>query len=165
MNMMDQFVEEYGEELAEEIFLVFYGDMTSDRVSVHSIFKHDMINKSFMATIYNENGDEICEVSCRDGNWNGSEILKYGDIDIPKRYRTIYYLDISDRIKSDERKLKTAKIIFDHWKEQDWFKKLESDINYDFHFEPTSKINKHYKEIAENKGLQIDSRQIEVEDY
>ena len=157
----EEFAKKYGNDLAEEIFNCFYDREDSQNVSIHSIHKIDSINYEFMATIYKD-GEEVCEVSCRDGNWNGSEILDFGDIATPKRYSIQYNLGIADSIKSDPEKYKRAKIIFNLWKKESWFKEMQSNINYDFHFDPCTKTKNFWKEKASKKGLQIESETVEV---
>ena len=160
--MNEEFAQKYGEDLGEEIFNCFYNREDSENVSIHSIHKIDAINYEFMATIYKD-GEEVCEVSCRDGNWNGSEILDFGDISTPKRYATQYQLEIADSIKLDPEKYERAKKIFKLWQKEPWFKEMQSSINYDFHFDPCSKTKNHWKEKAREKGLKIASKTVEVD--
>lgn len=157
-----EFAKDYGVDLLEEIFEVFIGDRESNRVSIHSVVQHDPINHSFMATIYDNENNELCEVYCRNGNWGGSEILDYGDISTPKRYASQYYLGISRSI-IDPEKLKFAEKVFASWKGQDWFKEMENKINYDFHVCAATKTRKYWEAKAEDKGLEIFSRRVEVE--
>ena len=154
-----EFISKYGSDLMEEIFNCFYDRKDSDRVTIHSIHKHDSINYEFMATIYDNEGNELCEASCRDGNWNGSEILDFGDIATPKRFVTRYFLGIRNDLVGN----KNAETIFSYWKKEAWFKEMEQKINYDFHFEPTNKIRSYWKDRANSKGLEIISDTIEVD--
>lgn len=51
---------------------------------------------------------------------------------------------------------KVAKLLFPIWQREEWFIKKQSDMNYDFHFSPTSKIHSHYRDWAAKKGLVIE---------
>jgi len=160
----EDFCKDYGEQMAEDIFLSLYGDIKLETIDIWGKHRLDAVNVEFMATIYDDKGNELCEVSCRDGNWAGSEILDYGDIVQPDRYTSIIRLDIDDVVLNGQTK-RDQEIIrnFPTWKKQKWFIEMEQKISYDFHFEPTEKIYTYWKGKANSKGLKIVSETIKIE--
>lgn len=164
MSTHEEFILEYGEKLAEDIFYKFYGDISVDYIRIHDTHKLDIINSNFMATIYDQiTGQEICQVQCRDGDLDGSVIEDYGDISPPKKYASVQRLAIDISKIKDEDHLKKATLIFNAWKNYDWFKELERNATYDFHFDPSSKVKEYWRSKAGKRGLIFQSEQFEID--
>lgn len=80
MNLNEDFCEEYGENTFDILFSCIYGDVKDDRFDVTDRTFSNHINSSGTVYFYPEgkNGKEIV-ITFRDGDWNGSEILDYGE--------------------------------------------------------------------------------------
>lgn len=137
--------------IAEELCEAICGN--GSRVQLTNHDKTDAINSVGSAVFNDENGEEIVGFNFRNGNWSGTEIFDIDGAEYkpPKPIKRTFVPDFS-KIENKEMAIK----IYDHWKEQDWFKKKVSDMNYDMFFEPTNKTKKHYAEWASGKSMRID---------
>lgn len=160
MKNIDTFVEEYGEDLCQRLFECHYNNCNDPDICITVRHMINTLNYEGEAVITLPDGQELT-VLWRDGNWCGSEIIDYGieDVQDKKYYKTVYKL-VPRKILSEQ-----MQKVYEEWQKMEWFKKLESDINYDFYFSPTDKIKNHYREIANKKGMKIEATTIEINPY
>jgi len=149
-----EFCAKYGEEILEELCEAIWGNKS--RVTIVDLVRHNAINCSGLAT-FDWNGEEV-EFSFRDGDWNGTEVLSFGEscsYNPPKPQKRIAILD-EHRIKMEygEERLEVMRELFR-------LKKAEIDemmgkMNYDLYFSPTTKIRQHYNEWLKKNYLTTD---------
>lgn len=157
----DAFVAKYGEELAERIFLVFYGDVEDERVYISRAHKHDAINSVFCAHVQLD--DIEVSVYAEDGNMVGSRIIEWtdqGNFNFPKLLTNRYELAL-DESNIPEKSLSFMR--YQHSRKHPIREEMETKINYDFHFCPTDKIRNYWEKEAAKYGWVIVCNQIERE--
>ena len=167
-EVSDNFCKKYGEDAYQRIFENIIGDAEHSDVWICETHQNDAINSAGTG-IYYPDGDEHgrqVSFSWSDGNNNGSTIDEFSEDRLVENtyYATVYRLRIASHVDtSTYEKAWTIAHVFNAWREEDWFKKIQAEATYDMHFCPTDKIKSHYKSMATDKGLSLEPVQIEVE--
>jgi hypothetical protein len=143
---------EPSEEVLERICNAHWNGQNIDGVIFLDKYCHDAINYTLSGTVEVEG--TIYGFIIDDGNWNGTVVRAWGDpedvgVYTPPVKEHLTFVP-SDPYVSDFGLKKYLNV-----RRQDWFKKLEGEMNYDLHFSPTRKIEKHYSDLAKKKGLRI----------
>jgi hypothetical protein len=163
MTTTDQFKQKFGKELYELLFSVFYGDTTSPDIEIIKKRRIDAINYDFEASIVV--GDELWYVSCSDGNNGGSEVNDW-DRDPIKLSNTISTRSFAPAYQpgcSPEQKLRIDQIFALRMQSEEYKKQIR-DMNYDYMFSPTTKIDEHYRAWATARQLSIIHETIKIDD-
>lgn len=176
MNCNVEFVEEYGEDTFYTLFSCIYGDSQDSRFYVVDRTFSNRINSSGTVFFYsnkteNDYGKKIV-ITYRDGDWNGSEILDYGEEIKPIKHKQIirHYVPDVDRIRaegflkglSEEEIQRQIKL---HGKKVELLKNKIDDMarkhSYDAYFSPTDKTNDYYSKYLRDNYLKVEWEEIE----
>jgi hypothetical protein len=161
--MSDEFIEEYGQDLFDEIFSVVIGDSTSENVSILSVHNIDAINIEAFGNFTDKNGNKI-SFEIEDGDRDGSRILDFGeDFEKPEKLQSIQYYDLNEealtslKVSLSEDEYKKAEKSFEITRKKfellrPMFDEESRKMDYDKHFSPTYKVNKHYNELMNKFG-------------
>jgi hypothetical protein len=129
------------------------------RYGVHftDIVEHDVINHTLAGTV-DWNGVSHGFV-VDNGNWNGFVVRKFGladDVEIYNLERPEpCQLTFIPKDRFLKQKNPAMYKLYLYWREQSWFKDKVSAYHYDRHFQPGGQVEKHYREWAEKKGMEI----------
>lgn len=150
---------------------------TVDDITFSRIDQHDVINHTFYGYFQHE-GEEVC-FSIDNGNNAGTVVNEFGEnTDLsPVREVTVYRLKAKKSPSwgpnPDETELAYAErvaawrkrndMIVERWSREPWFQEMERSYNYDRHFAPGGKIETHYREKAEKRGLVFEPETVEVD--
>lgn len=164
MNRTQEFLEIYGDEMFDLLFDVAYNYVKNDRVSIIDLEYTNRINSYGIADIFMENDVDHyypIEVHFTSNDFDGSQIVDFGtDVSIPKKTATIrrFVLDVS-RINEKDLTLMENK----YAAMKDVIQKKESEYNYDIHFEPSNRIDNHYRDWLYDHYLTIELEVIDVD--
>lgn len=162
-------------EIAEEIFEGLYSYIDSGEKSCHpftnvgiwELHKFDPINRGACGTYYKD-GEPWFDFEIRDGNWNGSEIVRITDpeeLSTPKRYYTRYFFSPDankiggDSPEDHQERMGRAWYILKNNKRM---QEMQSKMAYDLTFCPASKTREHYNNYAKSISAIINSEQVEI---
>lgn len=175
-NLNEEFVEEYGADAFDTLFSCIYGDVSDKRFDVIDRTYSNRINSSGTVYFYpyyskDNFGKEII-ITYRDGDWNGSEILDYGENIKPLRHTQMirHYVQDTDRIRNEALlqgllEEEIDKRIRLHAKKISLLKDKIDDMarkhNYDAYFSPTNKIDNYYKEYLHDNYLKVEWEEVE----
>lgn len=148
----DQFIAKFGEDADQQLFEDFYAyrdGKTPSRFTICDVHQHNAINYTFRACGIGLDGGEYL-VECRDGDWDGSQILKFEPNGPMEKPEPTQYTFIPNRW------LPAGLFgVYREWAKSAWFKEKAKGLNYDRFFAPGGATEKHYREWAESKGLKI----------
>lgn len=161
--MIEQFCELYGNDLFEKVCSTMYGDEKHPEIkSVESIV-HGLLETTFYVQVEvfdkETNSKRILNLEIQDGISVGTDLVKmsFAELDIPQEKDFTIYKIVP---KNDSELVKKR---FEHVKEQQWFKQLERDMNYDFKNSPTDKVESHYKTKLEKMDAKIVTESIKID--
>jgi len=157
------FVESVGSDVAGDLLTqiceAYWNDDNSD-VTITDLHRHDAINVTVSGHLTHEGREWHFIID--DGNWAGTVVREWGTVDEVGCYEppppTIFRLvPLNDNLEAERPQMYKVYLA---WKSIDWFKKLESDYNYDRHFAPGSKTESHYRAKASAKGLKFELQDV-----
>jgi hypothetical protein len=176
MNCNEEFIEEYGGETFDTLFSCVYGDVQDNRFDVIDRTFSNRINSSGTVFFYPDKNEDECGkeivITYRDGDWNGSEILDYGEEIQPIKHKQMirHCVPDVDRIRtegllkglSEEEIQKQIKL---HGKKVELLKDKIDDMtrkhNYDAYFSPTNKTDNYYEKYLKDNYLKVEWEEIE----
>lgn len=157
-------------EVWEEIFNALYNYIDSGKkstspfkkVSFWEYHQIDVLNRGACGTYSDDNGNPLFDFEIRDGNNNGSEVIRVcepEELSTPKRYYTEYFFAPDDS-KIDAEHMERAWYILHN---NSMMMEMEGKMKYDLHFCPSIVTRKHYEDYAKSISAVISSRQVEVQ--
>jgi len=119
------------------------------------VYTHNACNHTFSGTIVYE-GEEFGFV-IESGDRNGTQIDEWGPAEDVGTYQppqpTVYRLvPVDPDLKSKSMGMWN---VYMAWRNEDWFKKIESGYNYDRHFAPGGKTKTYWQGNAARRGLRF----------
>lgn len=161
MDVNDDFIEEYGQEIFENIFSTLYGDISEDPndISISDRFKKDAINVFATGNFLFE--DKTIYFELEDGDNAGSCIVSYSESHIEiKRVCYETKIILSEKYLSQLDDKKKDFVIKKYNSISDELDDLASKIDYDNYFSPTNKVKKYYNDKIKSYGTDNFGRNI-----
>jgi hypothetical protein len=166
-NKFGEYCEKYGDEWGEELLCSVcdalwhnHGNpgQSSHGVYFDNIHKYDVINCVMSGTI-DFRGAEYRFI-IQDGDWNGTEVLEFeleeeGEVGFYETSPPKLYYFVPDYSLIKEENWESARVIYENWIKEEWFKEKERGMNYDRFFMPGGKIKSHYGDWAAEKSLKV----------
>jgi len=153
----EQFCEKYGEdagtEVMERIADAMWSQKGDERLRINNFHTLNACNHVADGDI--EHGGIWFSFSVESGDWNGTVIHGWGDLDdvaayVPDR-PTVYGLMPRDRSLEITRPEMFGVYLL--WRKEPWFADLSRSYNYDRHFAPGGKTETYWREKAGKRGL------------
>lgn len=162
MDVRDEFIEEFGQKVFDDIFNNIYGDQSDDYITIFTRHYSDRINSSGHG-VFQWHGKEV-SFTYQDGDWNGSEIIdySYGELVIPQPTKTItiFVLD-EQRIINEGHNIEFMRNKFEALREE--IGKKEREYSYDRYHQPGQYIEQYYRKWMYDNYLTTDTKTIEVD--
>ncbi|MBS1065888.1 hypothetical protein JK164_07940 [Gluconobacter kondonii] len=145
--------EKAGEEVMERIADAMWTRKGDDRLRINNFHTLNACNHVADGDI--EHAGEWFSFSIESGNWNGTVIRGWGDLDQVTAYDpprpTVY--DLMPRDRSLEIARPGMFRVYLLWRREKWFQDLAQSYNYDRHFAPGGKTETYWREKAAARGL------------
>jgi len=148
-----EYGEEAGEEVMERIADAMWTQKGDDRLRINNFHTLNACNHVADGDI--EHDGKWFSFSVESGDWNGTVIHGWGDLDDVAAYDpprpTIYDLMPSNRSLEIERPGMFRVYLL--WRQEKWFQDLARSYNYDRHFAPGGKTESYWRGKAASRGL------------
>lgn len=139
----------------EAFYAQFQGTKT-DKVTFTSIHQHNALNYTFSGTIETDLGNKSFII--RDGDWNGTEVVEWGNEDDVGMYRhpapdplnRIVFVPNDPMLHVNRPHMWRVYML---WRQTKAFREKEDAYLYDRHFQPGLQIENYYRNWARPKGL------------
>lgn len=125
-----------------------------DGVTLLDIQQHNACNHTLSGVI--EVDGESYGFIIDSGDWNGTVVRAWGDPDDvgvapePEQSEPITFVPRSAALSITSPAMWRVYLA---WRKEPWFREMERSYNYDRHFHPGSKTERHYREKAGRRGL------------
>ena len=156
-------------EVWEEIFEGLYSYISSgqkstkpfNKVHISEYHQIDVLNRGACGTYSDDEGNPLFDFEIRDGNNNGSEVIRVtepDDLVPPKRYHKQYVFEPDDRIILPESMERAWMIL----RANKAIQEMQGKMAYDLTFDPSTKTRKHYEDYASRIKARIVCKAVEV---